>query len=116
MKLESLDDQLMATAAMRYCLGRQTYIVSSCHDWIRATWDQFDRNTQNVMLRDMIDAICRDMAGADMDRRGWQKLTVELLGRIDDPQLYWLLGALWCGSDRPAWLDEAIEKQRSNVK
>jgi hypothetical protein len=53
----SLNDQLMAMAAYRYCLGRSSYIVSSCFEWLEKTWDQFDRNTKRVFLRDVVEAL-----------------------------------------------------------
>ena len=29
---------LMAIAAVRYCLGRMSYIVGDCADWLIAEW------------------------------------------------------------------------------
>ena len=31
-------DDLMAIAAVRYCLGSRNYIVSDCVDWLRWVW------------------------------------------------------------------------------
>ena len=74
MKLENTDDHLMAIAAFRYCLGRQSYIVGSCLDWLYATWDQFDNNTRFVIVRDTREAITTGSAGSDLiDKPGWEK-------------------------------------------
>ena len=35
----SLNDQLMAMAAVRYCLGRSSYIVGACVEWVRENWE-----------------------------------------------------------------------------
>lgn len=63
MKLENLDDQLMVLAAHRYCLGRQSYPVGSCLNWLRETWDQFEANTKFVVLRDTYEGLHHGNAG-----------------------------------------------------
>jgi len=85
MKLQSTDDQLMAMAAHRYCLGRQSYIVRSCIAWLRTHWDQIDSNMRNVILRDTIEALIEERAG---DKS------------IDAPE--WLSFAQWAASQMPA--------------
>lgn len=60
----STNDQLMCMAAFRYCLGRQSYIVGSCIDWLHDTWNQFEINTKFVILRDTIEALMDGQAGS----------------------------------------------------
>ena len=36
-------DGLMAIAAFRYCLGRQTYIVGDCAEWLCEQWPSLPR-------------------------------------------------------------------------
>lgn len=72
--IDSLDGQLMVMAAHRYCLGRQSYIVGSCIDWIKTNWDKFEANTKNVLMRDTAEALMNDLAGADCITRGWRNL------------------------------------------
>lgn len=77
--------QLMATAAVRYCLGRQTYIVSDCAEWLIDVWTSLNESTRAVILRDIEDEFRRDdearargdrhlPLGADMDRRQWERV------------------------------------------
>lgn len=68
----ALNDQLMVMAAHRYCLGRRSYIVSSCLEFLDQVWEQLSLNTQIVILRDTKEALERGTAGDDMDIRGWQ--------------------------------------------
>lgn len=84
---KSTTDQLMAMAAFRYCLGRQSYIVGACIEWIRDIWNQLDKNSQFVMLRDTIEALQRDKAGADMDKMGWHDLAKWMWAQIE-PDLH----------------------------
>jgi hypothetical protein len=92
MKLtEGTDDQLMAMAAMRYCLGRSSYIVGSCVDWIYATWPQFTRNTQLTMIRDTVEALQMQIAGSQtVDAPRWRAMCEWAWRRIDDDGRDWI--------------------------
>lgn len=71
--LAGLDGQLMVMAAHRYCLGRRSYIVGSCIDWLTIHWSTFEPNTQFTIIRDTIEALQDDMAGEPMDMQGWRR-------------------------------------------
>lgn len=74
---------LMATAAVRYCLGRSTYIVGDCVDWLCAHWSALNQSAKLIIRRDVEEAIARDddarargvvghlPLGMDMDRAEW---------------------------------------------
>jgi len=70
--LDGLNGQIMAMAAHRYCLGRQTYVVTSCIEWLKAWWHQIGPETRNVILRDTATALARNDAGSPMDAKDWQ--------------------------------------------
>ena len=80
---------LMATAAVRYCLGRQSYIVGDCCDWLLQVWPRLQESTRKIIARDVEDAIRRDdearergsgdiflPLGMDMDRAEWLRVRV----------------------------------------
>lgn len=92
MKLETPDDQLMAMAAHRYCMGRSSYIVGSCLDWIKATWEQMQAKTQSIMLRDTLDDLHRykELPYAS----DWQRLSRWMWERMDERQKSWLRDAV----------------------
>lgn len=73
---------LMALAAVRYCLGRSSYIVSDCCDWLIDQWPLISSSAQTTITRDIEEAFARDDEGSavgrdyktlgmDMDRRSW---------------------------------------------
>lgn len=75
-------DDLMAVAAVRYCLGRMTYIVGDCRDWLFAIWDDLSPGVQQIIQRDVEDEIERDTRartlgceygslGQSLDREVW---------------------------------------------
>lgn len=85
--LESMasHDHLMVIAAMRYCLGRATYIVGDSVDWIINIWPMLSDKTQNIIKRDIEEAFARDDAyraednglralGHDCERAEWARV------------------------------------------
>lgn len=78
-------DDLMAIAAVRYCLGRMTYITSDCSEWLLQQWPNIKPNARTVIQRDIDEAFARDdeareagdsykPLGWDCDRAVWQKV------------------------------------------
>lgn len=94
MKLEVLEDQMMAMAAHRYCLGRRSYIVGACLDWLRATWTQLQRNSQHVILRDTVEALIDDRAGGDFYVRRWTEAAQWMYAQMDTDQRSAVLDSL----------------------
>lgn len=71
----SLDDQLMAMAAHRYCLGRSSYIVGPCHEWIRRRWEEFDAGTRAVMMQDTAEWLAEGVPGRRFEYQDeWYRL------------------------------------------
>jgi hypothetical protein len=75
----------MVMAAFRYCLGRQTYIVGACADWLIEIWPLLADNTRAVIKRDLEAEFLRDdqarereesykPLGWDCDRKDWERV------------------------------------------
>jgi len=95
MKTWGLNDQLMAMAAHRYCLGRRSYIAGACIDWIRSNLENFERNTVRVMARDTLEAIIDETAGSKIiDESGWMRLFKELYAHMQQEDRDWVLQAV----------------------
>ena len=78
-------DDLMAVAAFRYSLGRMTYIVGDCADWLIEQWPNIAERARNIIQRDLDEAFKRDdeyradrqdykPLGHDCDRAQWEKV------------------------------------------
>lgn len=79
---------LMAVAAVRYCLGRMTYIVGDCADWLIEQWPNLTLVGQRMIIRDVEDAFTLDdrarneglpardyrRLGHDCDRAQWERV------------------------------------------
>jgi hypothetical protein len=77
--------ELMAIAAVRYCLGRQSYIVGDCVDWLIEVWPALQESTRFIIKRDINEAFARDdnarangdkykPLGMDMDCKEWDRV------------------------------------------
>lgn len=77
-------NELMAVAAVRYCIGRMSYIVGECVDWLYEVWPLLDPKTKAIIRRDIEEAFVRDdeeraegmehtPLGMDMDRAEWER-------------------------------------------
>ena len=92
--LAGTNGQLMVTAAHRYCLGRRSYIVGACIDWLRAYWADFEPNTRNVIVRDTLEALADDLAGDACDKAGWEGFAAWAWSNLDPEGRAWVRDAL----------------------
>lgn len=67
-------NDLMATAAVRYCLGRRTYIVSVCADWIVRHWEHFEPQTKKSIRAEVEELLAGNHAGDKCDRDDWRRV------------------------------------------
>ncbi len=85
------DRDRAAIWAFRYCLGRTTYAVSTCVDWLIAEWPLLDQHAREIIARDLREEIQRDDAfresgakhkplGWDCDRKEWLRLMAFIEG------------------------------------
>lgn len=79
---------LIMLCAMRYALGRQTYMPSVVQGYIRGNREELDFQTINVMIRDIDDAdrIDGGLGDAKIDRPGWLTFREWLQGQLDEKQ------------------------------
>jgi hypothetical protein len=67
-------DEQMLVSAVRYALGRATYIVSATvRETIRA-WPHLSENARTVIERDVREAFYYHRTGMDCDTAQWQRL------------------------------------------
>lgn len=77
-------NDLMVTAAFRYCLGRRTYIVNACCNWLIANWDKFNTQAKLLIQRELDEEFERDIKGLGdaCDIEDWKR--VRALWRKND--------------------------------
>lgn len=90
--IDSLNGQLMVMAAHRYSLGRRSYIVGSCIEWLKEWWPNFESNTRKIIFRDTIEALQDNLAGEAMDKENWKSFAEWTWEKLDAKE------RLWCQS------------------
>ena len=68
----------MIHQSVRYCLGRRSYAVSDCTDWLIKNWQEIPENTRAIIKQDVEAQFEMEQRGYeyyalgdDMDRRQW---------------------------------------------
>ena len=51
------DRDSAAIWALRYCLGRQTYVVPMCVEWLIDAWPLLDQHAKAIIARDLKEEI-----------------------------------------------------------
>lgn len=67
-------DSSMAVYAFRYCLGRKTYCVSDCVNWLIANWYTLEKIDQTLIVKEINEAFNTNNYGMDIDKREWERL------------------------------------------
>ena len=79
-------DHNVAIWATRYCLGRMTYAVGQCVEWLIHVWPHLRKDVRAIIQREIEEAFAEDARarggipgnskrlGMDMDRREWERV------------------------------------------
>lgn len=78
-------NEFMVIASFRYCLGRRTYAVGICADWLIEQWPNFKEDTKAAIKRELEEEFMRDddarsgnddylLLGANGDRAQWERV------------------------------------------
>ena len=69
---KDVDTGAIAVCALRYCIGRRTYMPSLVVDWVKRHWVVFSENDKNVILRDLQQEVDSGRnLGDDCDIKTW---------------------------------------------
>jgi hypothetical protein len=77
-----IDQEKMALCAIRYTIGRMSYIVSDGQRWARE-WGAKSEWIRSVLIRDLEEEVTRESQfpgtlGDIMDSKGWKTVLEEL--------------------------------------
>lgn len=64
----------MVLWAFRYCLGRRSYAVGDCADYLIAYWKYIDGVTQKLIRHEIEEALENGNFGMDVDGRTWKNV------------------------------------------
>jgi hypothetical protein len=73
----------MLNSALRYALGRMTYIVQDTADYIRTLIPYLDSRTLYIMERDITEAAEMNCLGMKMDAEVWTALRADIVREME---------------------------------
>lgn len=76
------DSQIMAMAAVDYCIRRGTAITETCRRWLRTHWDSMTPSTQAYIIKELLLSVHEGVAGhPKIDAPKWKDVALELYAR-----------------------------------
>ena len=80
---------IMVVAALRYSLGRMTYVPGAVQDWIRTHWNDLDSNTKYNIIKDVFDYLQdeydpnKEKLFGGYDLKEWEKFGIDRYWQLD---------------------------------
>jgi hypothetical protein len=81
--MNRLNLNTLMMCALRYAIGRKTYITEDVSDIIIANRQELTVSSREVMIRDIHHAIETNNYGHQMDKEAWERL-LDVLEASDD--------------------------------
>ena len=84
-----VNGSIMVTCALRYALGRMTYVPGAVQDWIKTYWDSLDNNTKFNILKDIFDHLHEEHESKNetlfggYDLKEWEKFGIDRYWSLD---------------------------------
>lgn len=110
-----LNGSIMVMSALRYALGRHTYVPGSVQDWISLHWDSLVSNTKVVIVRDVFEHIYDENKPSsytnsmtDYDLSSWEKFGIEHYWKLDDIERKNVDSFISADKDRVRWFAEKL--------
>lgn len=79
MSINKLESSI-AFYAFRYCLGRKTYAVLDCVEYLLLNWDFLEERDKSLIVKEIQEAIRNKQAGMDMDVEQWSRILDRAIG------------------------------------
>jgi hypothetical protein len=106
---------IMVVSALRYALGRHTYVPGAVQDWISLHWDSLDSNTKVVIVRDVFEHLYDDSRPSayrtsmtDYDLSTWEKFGIDKYWKLDYNERKSVDLNLTSNKDRARWFAERL--------
>jgi hypothetical protein len=113
-----LNGGIMVVSALRYALGRHTYVPGAVIDWISLHWDSLDSNTKTIIVRDVFEYLYRDYSfkndaqfidvAGDYDNKEWSNFGVDKYWKLDYNERKSVDLDLTSDKDRARWFAERL--------
>lgn len=108
---------IMVMAALRYSLGRHSYVPGSVQDWISDHWDNLDSNTKTVIVRDVLEHLYDEYRKdhdkncpffGDYDTKTWEKFGIDKYWKLEYTDRKFVDEQITNNANRAIWFAEKL--------
>ena len=84
-----VNGSIMVVCALRYSLGRMSYVPGAIQDWIKTYWDSLDSHTKFNILKDVYDHLHEEYESKNeplfcgYDLQEWEKFGIDRYWSLD---------------------------------
>lgn len=84
-----VNGSIMVVSALRYALGRMTYVPVAVQDWIKTYWDSLDSNTKFNIVTDVFHHLHDEYESKNeplfggYDLKEWEKFGIDRYWQLD---------------------------------
>jgi len=71
---KDVNQDILLFCAFLYALGRQTYVVGSICEIMKANWEHMHETRRAMFKKEIREAIDKDRAGSKYDVEEWEKI------------------------------------------
>lgn len=113
----TVDGSIMVISALRYALGRHTYVPGSVQDWIKCYWNDLNSNTKCVIVRDVFEHLYNEYrdkdqhllsAFNDYDLETWKKFGVDRYCNLSESEQNYINQSMMGTQEKISWYDAEL--------
>ena len=116
----TVDGSIIVTSALRYALGRHTYVPGSVQDWIKCYWDDLDSKTKCVIVRDTFEHLYeehRDKSSGsswrisvlnNYDLETWRNFGIDRYCALNESEQNYIYQSMMGSYEKIDWYDKEL--------
>jgi hypothetical protein len=118
----TVDGAIMVTSALRYALGRHTYVPGSVQDWVKCYWDDLDGQTKFNVVRDVFEHLYEEhrsktqrlpSAFDDYDLETWRKFGIDRYLALNENEQSSVYQSMIGNKEKILWYESELAPQLS---
>jgi hypothetical protein len=111
-----VNGSIMVVSALRYALGRHTYVPVAVQDWIKFNWKDLDEKTKCNVVRDVFEHLyesqrestsLRITTSWQFDLKSWEDFGIEMYGNLSEENKKFIYENMK-GSVMITWFDKEL--------
>lgn len=107
-----VNGSIMVVSALRYALGRHTYVPVAVQDWIKFNWKDLDEKTKCNVIRDVFEYLYESRkespASWQFDLKSWENFGIEMHGNLSEENKKYIHESMMGTAEKITWFDKEL--------